>query len=124
MEKHCVLVSGPTVAIDEELVDELQKSAKVLKNTDNNQVEAIISERKVDLILLEISKDHSSEVEIIKNVKSRYPNIEIILIDGNKDRELTAKAFSYGAKDAFRKPYKSPLIVERVNAILGRRHSI
>mgnify|MGYP001088952571 CR=1 FL=1 len=120
MKKHCILVSGSTVAIDEELVDELQKSAKVLKNTDNNQVEAIISERKVDLILFEISKDHFSEVEIIKSVKTRFPNIEILLINGNQDRELTAKAFSYGAKDAFRKPYKSPLIVERVNALLGR----
>ncbi len=120
MEKYCVLISGLTIAIDKKLGDELQKSAVVLKNQDNPQIESITTDKKVDLILLEISKANPSEVEIIKTIKSRHPRIEILLVDGDGDREVIARAFEYGAKDAFRKPYKRALIVERVRALIRK----
>ncbi len=118
MEKHCILVSGLTVATDDKLVNELQENVTVLKNSDNCRIESIISDRKLDLILFEVSKDSPSEVEIIKNVKINYPDIKIIMINGDGNREVISKSFSYGANDTFRTPYKRSLIVERVNAIL------
>lgn len=118
MKKYCVLQSGPSLVADKELFHKLQEIADVFKNLENSQIEAILSEKKVDLILLEISKDHISDVEIIKGLKSQYPKINIILIDGDGDREVIAQAFNYGARDAFRKPYNSTLIVERVNTLL------
>lgn len=122
MNKHCVLISGPTVATDEKLGVELQKSTMVLKNKNNNQVESIIKKKSIALIILEITKKGGlTEVEIIKNIKNLHPNIEIILVNGNGDREVTATAFANGAKDAFRMPYSVSLIVERVNAILGQQ---
>ncbi len=123
MEKHYILVSGPTVASDDILINELQRSMAVFKNSDNCRIEMFIGDRKVDLILFEISKEATSEVEIIKNVKSNYPDIKIILINGDGDSELIAKAYAYGAIDAFRMPYKTSLIVERVKAILDKLQS-
>ncbi|MDR4497544.1 MAG: hypothetical protein MRK02_06425 [Candidatus Scalindua sp.] len=120
MERHCVLVSGPTVASDDKLICELQKNVFTLTNTDNNRIESILMERKVDLILIEISHGSDSEVEIIKKIKSLYPGVQIILINGNGDRELIARAYAYGAKDAFRMTYKTPLIVEMVKAIVRK----
>jgi len=118
MKKNYVLISGPTIAHDEELTRKLQEITKTLRNLDNNRIESILSKRKVDLILLEISKDFASEIEMIGNIKSQFPNMEIILINGNGKVDVLAKAFSYGARDAFRKPYKIDLIVERVGALL------
>jgi len=118
MMKNCILISGSTTAIDTKLVSELQKTATVLTNLDNSNIESIIESTRVDIILLEISKENCSEIEIIKNIKSQYPDIEIILINGGRDRALMAKAFKNGVKDAFRMPYKIALIVERVNALL------
>ena len=118
MMKHCIIISGPTIANDDRLSNELQKNAVVLKNKDNTRIASIIANTKVDLILFEVFNENRSEIEIIKNVKSQHPDIEIILIDGERDRDVLAKAFKYGAKDAFRKPYKCALIVERVNVLL------
>ncbi|MFQ5754101.1 MAG: response regulator transcription factor [bacterium] len=89
-----------------------------MQNKDNTQIESILSNQNVDLIILEIIKKNASELEMIKKVKITFPKIAIILIDG--DRELMAEAFANGVNDAFRKPYKSSLIVERVNALLNR----
>ena len=117
MENHCILISGPAITKDNRLVSELQKSGAVVKNSTNSQIDAIISKQNVDLILFEFSKKSAAELKMIKAVKSRFPDLAIILIDG--ERELMAEAFSYGVKDAFKKPYKSSLIVERVKALLG-----
>ncbi len=121
MKEHCILISGHTIAADAALGDDLAKAAEILKNRDNNQVESIVSEKSVDVLLLEVLSKSASEIEIIKAIKNRHPHTEIILIDGDADRDVIATAFSYGIKDAFRKPYNRGLIVERVYALLRCR---
>ena len=117
MSNQHILISGPTITKDEDLVNKLTKIAEVLRNPQNSKIEAILRKHEVDLILVEILKETASELKLIKNIKSDFPSVAIILIDG--DRELMAQAFSYGAKDAFRKPYKTSLVAERVKAVLG-----
>ncbi len=117
MSNQHILISGPTITKDEDLVNKLTKIAEVLRNSQNSRIEAILKKHEVDLILVEILKEAASELKLIKNIKNAFPGVAIILIDG--DRELMARAFSYGVKDAFRKPYKSSLVVERVKAVLG-----
>ncbi len=117
MSNRCILVSGSTIAKDKELASELQKCGRVLKNLHNFRIESILRKQNVDLVLFELIKETASEINMVKKIKKLFPSTAIILIDG--DRELMAQAFSYGAKDAFRKPYKSSLVVERVKAVLG-----
>jgi PleD family two-component response regulator len=71
-------------------------------------------------VIIEISEENSAELELIKRIKDQFPDTVIILIDGDDGREVIARAFSYGVKDAFRKPYNYALIVERVQALLSR----
>lgn len=118
MAKNCVLLSGPTIAHDEKLKEELEEFAVVVMRDDNSQIESILGENKVDLIILEISNANLHEIEVIKIVITKFPDTEIILVDGNGDQELIAQAFAFGVKDAFRRPYKRDLIAERVNALL------
>ncbi len=122
MSNSSILVSGPTIAKDEDLVNKLTKIAEVLRTSQNSRIEAILKKHEVDLILVEIIKEALSDLKVIKKVKNHFPEVAIILIDGN--RELMAEAFSYGVKDAFRKPYKSSLVVERVKAVLSGLNQI
>ncbi|MFQ5641523.1 MAG: hypothetical protein ACE5IR_26405 [bacterium] len=123
MSDPCILLSGVTISSDEELVNKLKKSAMILRNLDNSKIESIMRAQKVDLILIEILREKPSEIRFIQKVTDGFPEATIILIDGDGERDLTAMAFKCGAKDAFRKPYMSDLIVEKVNAILGRRNA-
>ncbi|MCK6563026.1 hypothetical protein HUU39_28410 [candidate division KSB1 bacterium] len=110
MAKHCVLVSGPTIAHDEKLKRELEEFAVVLTSEDNSQIKSILGDNKIDLIILEISNANLHEIEVIKIVKRRFPTTEIILVDGDGDQELIAQAFAFGVKDAFRRPHKRNLL--------------
>lgn len=121
MAKNCVLLSGPTLAHDEKLKEELEEFAVVLTSDNNLQIESILRDNKVNLIILEISIANLHEIEVIKIVKTKFPDTEIILVDGNGDQELIAQAFAFGVKDAFRKPYRTDLITERVKSFLSRR---
>ena len=119
MKKKCVLISGQTIARDPQLGAEIQKSAVVIKNSDNQEIFSILNNRKVELILFEIVNEHLSNIELIKKIKSSFPEILILLIDGNGNRNLIAKAFENGVKDAFKKPYRYDLIEERVKGLLN-----
>ncbi len=118
MAKNCVLLSGSTIAHDEKLKEELEKFAVVLTSDDNSLIESILDGNTVDLIILEISNANFQEIGMIKIIKTKFPETEIILVDGNGDQELIARAFASGVKDAFRRPYYISLIVEGVKALL------
>ena len=120
MKKRRVLISGHSLSFDEELYGALQKIVTVLKISDNHWLEALLAYKPVDLVIIEISKENSADLELIKRIKNQFPNTVIILIDGDNSREVIARAFSYGVKDAFRKPYDYALIVERVQSLLSR----
>lgn len=120
MKVYCVMISGPTITNDCQLVTELQKNSLVVMNSDNSRIESIIRNIKIDLILFEISKKSNSDVVIIGNIKIQFPDIPIIVMNGNGDNEIMIEAFTNGVIDAFKKPYKYHLIVERVNAIFRR----
>ena len=84
MKKKCVLISGPTIASDQKLGNEIQKYAVVLTNPDNRQLFSILKEEKIELILFEIVKENLADIEFIREAKSNFPDILIILIDGNR----------------------------------------
>ncbi len=117
MLKPYVLISGPTISADEELINALEKTTVVLREKDNRKIQTFLENKKIDMILLEPSGEQSQKIEIIKNIKHQFHDVKIILING--DRELFVKAFSFGVKDAFHKPYRRQMLVERVSALLA-----
>ncbi|TVL97975.1 MAG: hypothetical protein CV087_21835 [Candidatus Brocadia sp. WS118] len=116
MKKPYVLLSGKNISRDASLITELQKSAEVVSNHDNNAIDAILEGRQVDVIILEVPGLYPGEAEIIRRIKTRFPETKIIFIDGG--RELMAMAFQYGASDAYRKPYRNGMLAERLKALL------
>ncbi len=118
MAKYTVVLSGAMVANDEALIEALQAHVTLIRNAHPSQLEAVLDQQAVDLLLLEITTQDTATVEQIGAIKKRVPQLEILLINGNGNRELLARAFALGARDAFRKPYLPALIVERVLGVL------
>ena len=124
MKTKSVLLSGPTIVGDEELLSLLAHGADLLKSSDHSRIESVLRHKTVDLILVEILAGDYMGVEVLKKIRREFKNVPIIVIDCDCDghRELLAQAFEYGANDAFKKPYRRALIVERVNALLQSLH--
>jgi DNA-binding NarL/FixJ family response regulator len=119
MSKRYVLLSGRSVAAADDLYEALQRTVQVIKNPENNRIESILRQQQVDLVIMEVSESKLGEIKIIKKMKQNFPEVEVIVIGKDQDQQAIAAAFAQGAKDAFRRPYRSHLIAERVNVLLG-----
>ena len=118
MQNYHILLSGPSIFCDQELIDTIEEFAAVSTLSDNTQIHKLASNIFYDLILFEIGAGKSSDFDILKMLNTQFPDSIIIIVDGNGDSELLATAISFGVKDVFKKPYKYQLIAERVNALL------
>ena len=118
MYKYCILLSGPTISCDYDLVDGFKKYGHVIINPNNHLVEKIISIKRIDVLILEHHIELSVEMAIVQKLKSRKPGLPIFLVDTRANRSIITAAFLYGVTDAFIKPYKVNLMIERINALM------
>ncbi|MFQ5770506.1 MAG: hypothetical protein ACE5HX_08225 [bacterium] len=118
MQNHCVIIAGPTITSDEELFHELNKHVTTVKCLENSLIETLLATHKVDILLFEITTDSAVDMNIIKIIRNKFPDIEIILIDGVGNRSVLAQAFALGARDAFPLSYNRALLLERIQALL------
>jgi DNA-binding NarL/FixJ family response regulator len=118
MEKHRILLSGPTVSQNKILIKSLSTYVSVFENENYNLIETHIQSFQIDLLILEISTHEKFEIELIRRIKTHFPNIKIIIINGKKDQRFIAKAIALGANDIYRQPCNVPLLVEKVHALL------
>jgi DNA-binding response OmpR family regulator len=90
----------------------------VLRTGDTQGIESFLGEHRVDLLIIEIAEKRDLSDDLIKRLRSRLPRMLILIVNGNGNREVIARAFSDGIVDAFHRPYDPHLIAERAIAIL------
>lgn len=113
-----ILLYGSSIINDDILVSGLKKYARILKHNPCSKILKKIYKGDIDLMVMEISDNNNLEFEILKEFKKNYPCIRILLINGKGNLNILAEAFHLGITDAFKKPYKRELLIERVQALL------
>jgi len=53
----------------------------------------------------------------LQEIRERYPDLRIVLVDGGLNQLQIAEAFRLGACDYFAEPYDTDLLIERVGAL-------
>jgi DNA-binding response OmpR family regulator len=79
-------------------------------------LEPVIRGLKINIIILEVLNHDDLEVEIIQRIKLKYPQVMIVLVDGDSD--FTAQLIDSGITDVFSKPLNTSLLIERVIGLL------
>ncbi len=67
---------------------------KILKNND------------IDLLILDVRLPGANGLDILKEVKIQYPDMEVIIISAHGDMDTVIKAMRLGAFDYMRKPFR------------------
>jgi DNA-binding NtrC family response regulator len=60
----------------------------------------------IDLLILDVRLPGANGLDILKEVKTQYPEMEVIIISGHGDMETVIKAMRLGAFDYLRKPFR------------------
>ena len=74
-----------------------------------------------DLIISDINMPGKSGIELLKEIKKRYPNIPTLIISGIKDVTTSDSAISLGAYDYIVKPFQKNQVLISVKNSLRRR---
>ncbi|MGH9516599.1 MAG: sigma-54-dependent transcriptional regulator [Terriglobales bacterium] len=86
-----------------------------------DQAMRLLESQSIDVVLLDMKLPGTSGLEILRQIKSRRPDIEVIVITGHGTVESAVQAMKAGAYDLVTKPFsleELKLLLERVAAHL------
>jgi DNA-binding NtrC family response regulator len=66
----------------------------------------ILNNFEIDLLILDVRLPGMNGLDILKDVKVQYPNMEVIIISAHGDMDTVIKAMRLGAFDYLRKPFR------------------
>ena len=66
----------------------------------------ILINHEIDLLILDVRLPGVNGLDILKEVKTQYPNMEVIIISAHGDMDTVIKAMRLGAFDYLRKPFR------------------
>jgi DNA-binding NtrC family response regulator len=106
-EKLRVLILDDEKQFTEELHEYLDNSGfdAVEANTPDRGM-SIIKSGEIDLLILDVRLPGISGLDLLKEIKAKYPKIEVIVVSAHGDMDTVIKALRLGAIDYLRKPFR------------------
>ena len=79
----------------------------------------VLAERPVDLVLSDFQMPGMDGLELLAQVRERYPALPVIIITGYANVQHAVRAMSSGAVDYLPKPFSTDVLLERVRLHLA-----
>lgn len=87
---------------------------QVLTGADGFEGLAILKEELVDLVILDVWLPNMGGIDVLKEIKKEYPDIEVIMISGHANIDIAVKAVKLGAYDFLEKPLSLDKIINLI----------
>ena len=91
---------------------------QVLTGGDGFEGLAILKKETVDLVILDVWLPNMGGIDVLKEIKKEYPNIEVIMISGHANIDIAVKAVKLGAFDFLEKPLSLDKIINLIKNAL------
>ncbi len=102
-----VLVIDDEQSFTEEMCEFLKKSGYFcMEAWSGPEGMKILKNQKIDLLILDVMLPGMNGLEVLKLVKSTYPQLEVIVISGHGNMDTVISAMRLGALDYLRKPLR------------------
>lgn len=123
LQAKSVLIVDDEASVRESLEKALSK-AGYLTRTAGSGTEAInlLSKHTVDIVLSDLKMPNGDGIELLKNIKKKHVDIEVILLTGYGTIETAVEAMKEGAYDFITKPFKKAVILSTVERAIERQN--
>jgi two-component system, NtrC family, nitrogen regulation response regulator NtrX len=91
---------------------------EVLTAGDGFEGLAILKAESVDLVILDVWLPNMGGIDVLKEIKKEYPNLEVIMISGHANIDIAVKAVKLGAYDFLEKPLSLDKIINLIKNAL------
>jgi putative two-component system response regulator len=122
------MISKGSILIVDDEVGPRESLRMILKpiyevHSAENGQEAInfISQKKVDLVTLDLNMPLLPGIEVLKNIKKLQPDTEVMIVTGYGTLGNAQEAIRYGAGDFISKPFNVADIITIVSKAFERR---
>ena len=128
MNKLNVLVIDDEKRFTEELTEFMQNSGfqPYEANTAADGL-SLLKKHPIDLLILDVRLPGANGLDILKKVKVKYSNMEVIIVSAHGDMDTVIKAMRLGAIDYLRKPFRHidiRIAIERTEKFLFLQRKI
>ncbi len=77
----------------------------------------LLKDKRFDVVLLDIKLPRMNGIEVLRNLKQKSPNTEVIMITGYGDIQTAVESMKLGARDYITKPFKLSELLALVNDV-------
>ena len=117
MQTKSILIVDDEASIRESLQKVLSKAGyQTTTASSGNEAFALLSVQPMDIVLTDLKMPDGDGVELLKNVKKKFADIEVILLTGYGTIETAVEAMKAGAYDFITKPPKKAVVLNTVDA--------
>ena len=115
------------VADDEELMRESVQELLSFHDltctlaVDGQEVLEIMAEQPIDILLLDLVMPRLDGFQVMKEVKDKYPNTDVVVTSGDATFKNATLAMRYGVKDFLHKPYVPDELIKVINNLIEKR---
>lgn len=95
-----------------------RKGHSVYVFTEEQEAFDYLKQKAIDIAILDIKLKKMSGVEVLKQIKDSYPNIEVLMLTGYPTLETAHEAKDYGAREYLVKPIDKKELEEKIDSIL------
>lgn len=104
------------------LLEELFRREKYTTKTAKNGLEALkqVEECELDCVLLDMKMSGMNGIDVLKSLKSNWPQLPVVMMTAYDDTELINEALEIGAVNFFVKPFDIFEVRDVVNALFKK----
>jgi DNA-binding NtrC family response regulator len=87
--------------------------------TDPREVLPLLEKNDIALVLLDIRMPAIGGIDLLKILRSRFPDLPVIIISGHATVDTAVRAMKHGAVNLFTKPLEIDSLVSEMSRIIG-----
>lgn len=80
-----------------------------------------LKDHDMDVVVLDVKMPGMDGIETLKEIKKRYPGVEVVMLTGHGSVESGLQGMAYGAYDYVMKPFKIEDLMSRIKKAKERR---
>jgi DNA-binding NtrC family response regulator len=83
----------------------------------------ILKDEKFDLVLTDLKMPDMDGIEVLRTIKDKWPEVEVIVITGYQTVDTAVKSIKLGAFDYIEKPFTPDALISAVGRALEKSRS-
>ena len=80
----------------------------------------VLKEKQVDVVILDVKMPGMDGIQTLKEIKHRYPHLEVIMLTGHATVPSAVEAMQMGASDYMMKPVAMDLLIKKACEAIDR----